>query len=126
MVGLSLVLILLALTVTFSPKPGGEMLMRAAALPLSVDLDKLESAGPDDNPQRLIERLAKQEHDVYQVTDVEAVDGAPDLPSSTFRLRIKVLGVSKLFGGSSKDVDPVTHIRERFGRIGDWTVVDVL
>jgi ABC-type transport system involved in multi-copper enzyme maturation permease subunit len=126
MVGLSTLLILLALTATFTPKPGGEAVMRAAAIPLSVDLANFESASQDDDPGRLIERLRKSAGDLYQVTEVEPLDGAPDAPSSTFLVKIKALPVKGLLGKGSSDSDPVEHIREKFGRLGDWTIADVI
>jgi ABC-type transport system involved in multi-copper enzyme maturation permease subunit len=126
MVGLSTLLILLALTATFTPKPGGEAVMRAAAIPLSVDLANFESGSQDDDPGRLIERLRKSAGDLYQVTRVEPAEGAPDLPSSTFVLKITTLPVKGLLGKGSSESDPVEHIRQKFGRLGDWTIADVI
>jgi ABC-type transport system involved in multi-copper enzyme maturation permease subunit len=126
MVGLSTVLILLALTVTFTPKAGGDAIMKAAALPLSVDLTNLETTGQDDDVAKLVERFQKNAQDLYQVTNVEPVDGEMDAPSSTFRVKIKVLQVKGLFGGTSGDFDPAARIREKFGRIGDWTIAEVV
>jgi ABC-type transport system involved in multi-copper enzyme maturation permease subunit len=126
MVGLSAIVIMLALTVTFTPKPGGDTVMRAAAVSLSIDLASLESAMRDDDPAKIIERLGKDAQDVYQVTDVQPVDGSPDALSSTFLVRIKVLPLKGLFGGPSADSDPVARIREKFGRLGEWTIAEVL
>jgi ABC-type transport system involved in multi-copper enzyme maturation permease subunit len=126
MVGLSALLILLAMTMTFTPKAGGEAIMRTAAIPLSVDLATLESAGQDDDVTKLIDRFRKNAQDLYQVTDVEALDGAADAPSSTFLVKIKILPVKSFFGGSAAESDPAAWIRQKFGRLGDWTIVDVL
>jgi ABC-type transport system involved in multi-copper enzyme maturation permease subunit len=127
MVGLSTLVILLALTVTFTPKPGGEMVMRTAAVPLSVDLEKLRSSGDDDDDAtKLIERLKKDTREVYQVTEVQPLDGSPDAVSSTFKVRVKVLPIQGLFGKPSGDADPAARIREKFGKLGDWTIAEVL
>lgn len=126
MVGLSALVILFALTVTFTPKPGGEMVMREAALPLSLDLEHFQPATGDDDPAKIVERLKKATQDVYQVTEVEPVDGSPDALTSTFRLRIKVLPVGGLFGKPTDTSDPATRIREKYGRLGDWTIAEVL
>jgi ABC-type transport system involved in multi-copper enzyme maturation permease subunit len=126
MVGLSTLLILLAMTATFSPKPGGEAFMRTAALPLSVNLAEIDSGGPDDEPAKLIERLRKNSQDVYRVTEVEPIDGGADLPTSTFLVKISVVPIPKILGGARAEGDPAERIREKFGRLGDWTVADVL
>jgi ABC-type transport system involved in multi-copper enzyme maturation permease subunit len=127
MVGLSVVLILLACTVTFTPKSGAENVMRAAALPLSVDLSALEDIGQDDDPSHVLERLRKNAQDVYHVTDVEAVNGEPNDPTATYLVKIQFVPIPSLFGRSkSVDADPAAKIREKFGRLGDWTVAEVL
>jgi ABC-type transport system involved in multi-copper enzyme maturation permease subunit len=127
MVGLSTLLILLALTTTFTPKAGGKELMEKAALPLTVDVAKFDAAGQDDDPPKLMERLGKAlTGDQYKVISAEPLDGAPDAPSSTFLVRIEMRPMKALFGKSSGESNPVERIRERFGRLGDWTIAEVL
>src|SRR6266508_3443640 len=85
MVGLSAFLILLALTVTFTPAGDAKEFMEIAAAPLSANPEEagLELQNPNRMFAWLLSRFAKGG---YAVVRVEAVQGAEDHPDSHYRV----------------------------------------
>jgi ABC-2 family transporter protein len=123
MIGLSSLLILLALSCTFRPRPGGAMLMQMATVPLIVDLKDLNLSGEQD-PEQIVGQFFRRFHGgVYQVVKVEPTNGAPDLPDSTFLVRLSAK-ITPLAGAAAKD--PEQHIRQHFGQIDQWRVAEVI
>jgi ABC-type transport system involved in multi-copper enzyme maturation permease subunit len=126
MVGLSTLLILVGATATFSPLPGGQNLMNYAALPLSIDLDDLDLSALDGrggDPHGMSPDMFKRIRGNFKVREVSPVDGAPDLPSSKFRV-VVTQGVS--FGQGSSDEEGERQIQERFGKIDNKRIAEVV
>lgn len=125
--GLSLLIIAVAATATFTPQPGGANLMQFAALPLNVDVAKLDLAelqrsgrggpgGPD--PTRIV-RAVRGDYRVIQTTPAPNQE---DAPGSDFAVVIEA-GLSKVFAGH----DAVRQeISERFGQLDDVQLAEVL
>jgi ABC-type transport system involved in multi-copper enzyme maturation permease subunit len=123
MIGLSLLVILVAATITFTPTAGGEAVMKGAAASLLVD--KLSDLEDFTNPQQALQAFLNKPRNVYEVLKVEPKDGAADAPTSPF---LVLLGVHLLAddGAGAKDPSAVeAHIRERFGRLETWHLADV-
>jgi ABC-type transport system involved in multi-copper enzyme maturation permease subunit len=124
MVGLSLLLIFVAATARFTPAAGGRPFMELAAVPLSVDLSTLDpvEAQRGGDPFRLLRGL----RGLYQVTKVYALDNAPDLPTSTFRVEVKPQGRLPFFFTAPRPEKAVEQFRERFGVWDDLRIAEVL
>jgi len=119
MLGLSVLLIVLAASCTFTPTAGGEMLMHVASVPLSMDLTDLNLSQPE--PEVLLREVARRATGgIYQVTKVTPVDEQPDAPTSTFQVIVQAhvtpLQVS----------NPEEHIRQRFGAFDKWRIAEVV
>ncbi len=82
MLGLSVLLACIAGTMTFTPKPGAQMLMTLCAAPLSIDLEKIDRTLAGGNPMMLLAHV----RGAYTVDEVAPLDGEPELPGSTFRV----------------------------------------
>jgi ABC-type transport system involved in multi-copper enzyme maturation permease subunit len=125
MVGLSLLLILLGMTATFSPRPGGKMVMEMASIPLSIDLknlDPLEFQNKGGDPTRLLGRL----RGVYKVIEVSPLDNAEDLPTSTFRVTVQPQGAIPFLVSKPAPEKAIEQIRERFGQWDDKRLAEVV
>src|SRR5262245_65462853 len=87
MIGLSLLLVAVGMTATFPVKPGGELVMKMASVPLSVDMSNFDpmemqqGAEGGGDPMRMVRRV----RGAYQVEKVYALNNAEDLPTSPFR-----------------------------------------
>jgi ABC-type transport system involved in multi-copper enzyme maturation permease subunit len=78
--GLSVLLTLVAATMTFKPRPANEM-MKIAAFFLSVN-------ATDFDPDRIMKEMATST-DLFEVVSAEPRDGAPDAPTSSFTVILK-------------------------------------
>ncbi|MFM7151754.1 MAG: ABC transporter permease [Gemmataceae bacterium] len=128
MLALSAFLVALASTVTFSPKPGGKMMMELASIPLSVDLSNLdptEFRGNGGGPAPNLGTLAKRLRGIYKVEEVTPLGGSDDMPDATFRVLVKQEGRIPFLGASKPDT-VMSQIRERFGTYDDQQVAEVL
>jgi ABC-type transport system involved in multi-copper enzyme maturation permease subunit len=126
MVGLSSLLIGVALTTTFTPTAGGEAVMKAAATPLSIDFTNLDLGDPQDDPAQVLAKLTRGMTDAYEVVEVTPADGAPDALTSTFKVRLRVRSLPPFLRGKADSPPPLEYIRERFGRLGDWQLAEVV
>ncbi len=126
MVGLSALLIGVALTTTFTPTAGGEAVMKAAATPLSIDFTNLGLDDSQDDPLKVLQKLTRGMADAYEVVEVAPADGAPDALTSTFKVRLRVRSLPPFLRGKADSPPPLEHIRERFGRLGDWRIAEVV
>src|SRR5579864_6171739 len=80
MVGLSLLLTVLALSVSFTPVPGAQQIVRhSAALALSSDTTDLNSA-------QTFDVLFRARPVQFTVNSVAPLDGEPDAPGSRFKV----------------------------------------
>jgi ABC-type transport system involved in multi-copper enzyme maturation permease subunit len=123
MVGLSAFLIVLALTVTFTPAGEAKEFMEMAAGPLNVNLDEagLTLQDPNRLAEWLVSRLGKGG---YTVVRVEAVDGADNHPDSRYRVVLR--GVFILGDGRALDLEEqLQQVREGFGRLFGSHLVEV-
>jgi ABC-type transport system involved in multi-copper enzyme maturation permease subunit len=113
MVGLSVLLGLLAVSVTFAPEPGAARVVRDyAVLPLNSDAADLESS-------RAFGQLFNVSPVQFTVDSVEPLDGASDGPGSRFRVKLTASFVTAAAAADAQK-DPKTleaFLRERFGRI---------
>jgi ABC-type transport system involved in multi-copper enzyme maturation permease subunit len=115
MIGLSGLIILLAASCRFQPKPGARMLMEAASAPLMVDLS--EDAVLEKNLEQAFgQSLRRAAGGLYQIQSVEPLDDAPDAPNSTFRVVLT----------AHLALSPEEHIRKHFGVLDRWRIVEIL
>ncbi len=117
MVGMSALLTLVVATVRFTPKAAGKEVMTFAAVPLNVDT--LE----DFDPEKFFRSMMTDPKDLYQVVEVEPLDGAPDAPSSPFRVVLRAHLLREAGAGGAARAEE--HIRQRFGVIDQLRLVDV-
>ncbi|MFO0877340.1 MAG: ABC transporter permease subunit [Gemmataceae bacterium] len=124
MVGLSLLLIALASTIRFTPRPGGKMVMTLAALPVSLDLSNLdlEEMQKGGNPGQMLRRLRGS----YQVKEVVPEEGADDAPNSLFRVVLEPGPQIPFLFARPKPQQIIEQIEERFGQWDDLRFVEVL
>jgi ABC-type transport system involved in multi-copper enzyme maturation permease subunit len=110
MIGLSLVLGLLAVSLGFTPEPGGERVVHDAIAGLSAEKD----VSLDDASIR--QEIFGQRASPYTVTSVEAVDGN-DSPSGRFRVRLQArFKTPEDAQRNEKDPEAlVAFIRDHFG-----------
>ncbi len=113
MVGLSLLLAVLALSLTFTPVAGGMQVVRNfAVLPLNTDANELEQA-------QAINLLFQAWPIRFSVQSVEPVDGEPDAAGSRFRVVLEA-SFATAEGAKKAEANPrqvEDYVRERFGRI---------
>jgi ABC-type transport system involved in multi-copper enzyme maturation permease subunit len=113
MVGLSVLLALLALAVSFEPQPGGQRVVEDfAVLPLNADASNLNEA----ETARVFLRNSPVS---FAVDSVKPLDGAPDAPSSSFQVVLKASYRTPAEAQQAKD-DPAAVeqlIRDKFGLI---------
>lgn len=130
--GLSVLLIGVCGSATFRPKSGGKQLMEFAVLPLNVDIAKFDptqlrgpgSGGPD--PTRFVSLLRGS----YRVTGVSTVALDDDeRPDAVFRVELQASsglpGLGVFMPGKKADA-VLNDIRERFGRLDDVHMAEVL
>jgi ABC-type transport system involved in multi-copper enzyme maturation permease subunit len=124
MVGLSLLVILVACTATFTPTPGGKMLMETAAVPLSLDLANFDPAEAQGDPLSVL-RLYRG---AFKVEEVYPLDNAEDLPGSTFRVVVRPAagGLLSFLSAAPRPDKVLGQIRERFGVLDDWRIAEVV
>ena len=123
MVGLSAFLIVLALTVTFTPAGDAKEFMEMAAAPLSVNVEEagLQLQEPDRMLAWLLHQASKGR---YEVVHAEAVQGAQDHPASHYRV---LLRWRQGFVGRGK-INPdreLQRVREGFGDLLGSRIVAV-
>ncbi len=148
MVGLSVLMIALAATITFKPIAGGDMIAKMATVPLSLDLTdfdpsefqmgavEAEQSGEPDakargrrgggggtgGPIRLMQRVRGQ----WDIKEVRPVDGAEDLPSSTFRAVLQPSASIPFVFRRPSPEQRLAEIQERFGQWDDVRIVELL
>jgi ABC-type transport system involved in multi-copper enzyme maturation permease subunit len=122
MVGLSLLVTLLAFTMTFTPKPMAREFMQAAAVPLNVD--NPEDLAGGDNPEEFIRALMTTRENLYEVVRAEPVGGAADAPSSPFRVTLRAHYRTPAAAEKARQDPRATedHIRQRFGDIFEMRI----
>lgn len=121
MVGLSAFLILLALTVTFTPAGDAKEFMGMAAAPLSVNA---EEAGLElQDPGRAFDWLLSQAgKGSYEVVHAEAIQGPEDHPESHYRVLLR-WRAGLLDRGKVDPGKELQRVREGFGNLlGSRTV----
>ena len=113
MVGLSVLMALLALSVSFTPEPGGQRVVEEfGILPLNVDASSLNEA---ETTQAFFRNGPVR----YSVDSVQPVEGSPDLPASSFKVILRVAYRTPDEAKKAK-ADPAAveqHIRDKFGLI---------
>lgn len=129
MVGLSLLVTLVGLTLTFTPTASGERVMQLAVIPLSLNDEDMAAMTRD--PQEFSRRVMGQATGgkrkvAYQLVSTKPADGAPDAPTSPFQV---IVSATYLSAAEAKKVkaDPaeaVEHIRQRFGAYDNLKMVD--
>jgi hypothetical protein len=111
MIGLSVLTTLIAATIQFKPAAGGgDNVLKLASFALSVDTSNIDlSRGNQENlAQSIMQRIGQK--GLYQVVSIAPVDGAPDDPSSQFRVRVQAMLTQQL---SPEEVE--RHVRDTFG-----------
>jgi ABC-type transport system involved in multi-copper enzyme maturation permease subunit len=112
LLGLSVLLTLLAASISFVPQPGGERVIREfAILPLNVDSARLDSA-------QMMAAMFQARPVRFEAVSVEPVDGV-DAPGSSFKVKLRATFAGKEAAARARD-NPETvvdFIRERFGMI---------
>jgi len=129
MVGLSVLLTLLAFTLTFTPAASGERVMQFAAIPLNLDDEDMAAMTRD--PQEFSQRVMRQalggkRRVAYQLVSAKPAEGAPDAPASPFKV---VVSATYFFPDDAKKIkaDPteaVEQIRRRFGAFDKLKIVE--
>jgi ABC-type transport system involved in multi-copper enzyme maturation permease subunit len=128
MVGLSLLLTVLAFTLTFTPVAGGENMFKTATIALTIHLTEEDLA--DFEPRRLqwkAQELVRARSDIYDFLGARPVDGSEDVPSSSFDVYIRAHYADPERAAAAQK-DPETayaFIRERFGQFGRLRLADV-
>jgi ABC-type transport system involved in multi-copper enzyme maturation permease subunit len=120
MAGLSLLLIGISATMTFTPKPGGEMVMRIASTPLAIDLKNIDPLRRGGGPNPL-EILANQLGGAIQMESASPAPGEEDRPGSTFVVTLKRAGLIP-----QKPEETAAQIQEKFGLLDDVRVAEVV
>ncbi|MGL4550384.1 MAG: ABC transporter permease [Gemmataceae bacterium] len=135
--GLSGLIIVVCATATFAPKPGAQRLMEFAALPLSVDIANFDPTqfrggpnGPEGGGGPDPTRIARLFRGDYRVTAVTPVEG-DERPGATFHVTLATGGAGAipglgLFLGGKKPETAMAEVRERFGRLDDVHMAEVL
>jgi ABC-type transport system involved in multi-copper enzyme maturation permease subunit len=121
MVGLSVLIAVLALSLSFTPVAGArEVVQDFAILPLNNDADSLDSATAF-NVLFQLRPLA------FSVKSVEPLDGAPDVPTSRLKvvLEAKFNTADAAQKGEANPEQLVDFVRERFGRIEGQSMMEV-
>lgn len=120
MVGVSCLLTLLTATLTFTPKPAGEDVMKFMSYPLNQDLQNFDVR----DLQSLGTRAAASG---YDVVGVKTQNGEPDAPQSAFVVRLRAHHANPEEAAQTRK-DPgsaLERIRERFGRFDQLRIEDV-
>lgn len=122
MIVLSLLITGVTATLTFTPEPAGKQIMQVAAASMAVDnLEELKDA----DPIRILQVLGKSKG-IYEVVKQEPVDGAPDAPSSSFRVLVRVLPLEAGVPGKQRGTEEEAALfRERFGAMGTFRILNV-
>ncbi len=129
MVGLSLLLTLVAFTLTFTPTASGERLMQFAAAPLNLDAEDLAemNRNPEEFTRRVTDQVGEGKRRVaYALVSTHPAAGAPDAPGSPFQV---VVSATYLFPKDAEKIkeDPaeaIDHIRQRFGAYDNLKIVE--
>jgi ABC-type transport system involved in multi-copper enzyme maturation permease subunit len=120
MVGLSVLITVLALSLTFTPIAGGRQVVEEfAVLPLNTDADDVSEA-------RALSQLFHALPIRFDVTEATPLDGAPDAASSSFKVKLQASFNTPEAARNAKD-DPKTveqFISERFGRMEGRRVLE--
>ncbi|MBY0227790.1 MAG: ABC transporter permease [Gemmataceae bacterium] len=122
MLGLSALLILIGATMTFTPTPGAKAVMGLCAIPLSIDLEKIDLLEAGGNPMAVFQHV----QGVYQVAEAGPVEGEPDLPGSTFRVVVERKADFMDLFGKGKKAKTLDEVREQFGRLDDVRLAEVV
>jgi ABC-type transport system involved in multi-copper enzyme maturation permease subunit len=113
LIGLSLLLAFLALSLSFTTVAGGREVVREfAILPLNTEADELDQAQAKS-------ALFPSGPFRFTVRSVQPLDGAPDLPSSNFKVVLEA-SFATAEGAKKAEADPgqlEDYVRRRFGRI---------
>jgi ABC-type transport system involved in multi-copper enzyme maturation permease subunit len=120
MVGLSLLLAGLALSLSFTPVAGGmEVVRDFAILPLNTDADELDQA-------QAMSLLFPAGPIRFSVKSVEPLDGEPDAPTSRFKAILEAsFATSEAARKAEADPRQVEdYVRERFGRIENRSMME--
>ena len=112
LLGLSVLLTLLTLSISFETQPGGQSVIQTAVLPLNADASDMDRA---ETAQVFLATRPVQ----YDVVSAAPLNGAPDGPSSTFKVTLKATFRTKEEAAKAK-ADPHAveqFIGEQFGLI---------
>jgi ABC-type transport system involved in multi-copper enzyme maturation permease subunit len=113
LVGLSLVLALVAFSISYTPVPGGERVVRDfAVLPLNHGDDDVEQA-------QALSVLIPVRPIQFTVKSVEPLGGEPDAPTSRFKVTLEA-NFANGEAARKAEANPgqlIEFVRERFGRI---------
>jgi ABC-type transport system involved in multi-copper enzyme maturation permease subunit len=120
MIGLSLLLALLGLSMSFTPVAGGEQVVREfAILPLNADAADLDQAQAAT--------ILFQAHPVrFNVKTVEPLPDEPDAPSSRFRVVLEA-AFATADAANKAEKDPAqleAFVRQRFGHIEGQSMLE--
>lgn len=119
MVGLSCLVTLFTLTLSFQPRPG-ENFMKLMVLGMYGDLQDLD-------PEHLMQVANDPKFKAYEVKGSEPVDGAADGPSSPYTVTIVAhaqnAAEAARTAGAPAEIE--TKIRQRFGMLDDLKLLDV-
>ena len=120
MVGLSLLIVLLTLSITFTPSAGGQqMIQEWAVLPLNTDVSDLSQA-------QAMDRLFQARATKFEVTEVAPLAGEPDASTSTFNVKLKAL-FNTTDAATKAKADPKaveTFIKQNFGLLEGRHMMD--
>jgi ABC-type transport system involved in multi-copper enzyme maturation permease subunit len=130
--GLSALVVLVAMTLTFAPKPGAEMIMGWATLPVSVDFSKIDMSQMT-NRRRGPSAVMGAIRNGLQMQHAAPAAGQPDHPDSTFEVVIKDvvkdqgkdLPLVGMFLGLGRNAAR-KEISERFGLVGDTRIAEIV
>jgi ABC-type transport system involved in multi-copper enzyme maturation permease subunit len=120
MIGLSLLLAVLALSLSFTPVPGGERVVREfALLPLNAD-------APDLDHAQAVSMLFQARPVRFTAKSVEPLAGEPDAPSSRFRVVLEA-EFATADAANKAEADPAqveAFVRQRFGHIAGGAMLE--
>jgi ABC-type transport system involved in multi-copper enzyme maturation permease subunit len=123
MIGLSVLMILFTLTISFTPTAGGEAVMQMASLPVALDPSDLNLAQLD--PDALLRSVLKANRGIFQPVGVDTIGDQPDAPTSTFRVTLLAMPVPNAVKNPGDD-GVEAEIRSRFGRLDRWHIAEVI
>lgn len=123
MIGLSSLLILLALSFEFKPQPGANLILELATAGMNIKEGDLDFSGGGDPNLLILQLMMRARLGAWSSKDGTPANSQPDLPDSTFKIRLR-----SQFNPvwANPPPDPEQAIRDRFGRFETWRIVKVL